>query len=183
MLPITIPEQKVFDEDTSTFYSVQETKLHLEHSLYAISKWESKWKIPFLDKKEKTPEQIVDYVRCMCLDEDVDPLVFKALTRKNIVSINDYLNDKYTATWITEQKGKAGSKKCNKAITSELIYYYMTALQIPFTADRWNIQRLIMLIEIASIEQQPNKKMPKSANISQRKALNASRKKRLGTRG
>lgn len=179
MLTVVVPAQKVFDEDTSTFYDIPETTLHLEHSLLAVSKWESIWQIPFLDnKKQKTPEQVLSYVQCMCLDE-VNPMVIKALTRKNVEQINDYLSNKMTATWISESAKNGAKKGSGKVITSELLYYYMSALQIPFTCETWNLQRLIMLIEVASLEQQPAKKMPKNEIISQRNALNKARQAKM----
>lgn len=185
-IPIKIPAQKIYDEDTATFYDVKETTIHLEHSLLAISKWEAKWKKPFLDAKtEKSIEEIMDYIRCMCIEseDDVDPIIWKALSRQEVRRIENYISDKMTASTVTQREQKRASSKKQQVITSELLYYYMSELKIPFSCEMWHLGRLMMLIQIASVSQQPNKKMPKGANISQRKALNASRKKRLGTRG
>jgi hypothetical protein len=175
MFKVTIREQKIFDEETSTFYDIPETTIRMEHSLLAVAKWESKWKVPFLSETRKqTPEEILDYIRCMCIDE-VDPVILKGLGRDNITQITDYMNDEMTATWISDAQKKSGGKKSGKAITSELIYYYMSALHIPFDCEKWNLRRLIMLIEVASLEQQPPKKMPKADNIAKRNSLNQAR--------
>ena len=50
MLNITIPAREEFDSDTGCFSYYEATNLSLEHSLLAISKWESKWQKPFFDK-------------------------------------------------------------------------------------------------------------------------------------
>ena len=54
MLQIIVPEREVYDEKKNEFITVKETKLNLEHSLISISKWESKWKKPFISRDPKT---------------------------------------------------------------------------------------------------------------------------------
>ena len=53
-----------FDEKTNTFLTIPGGTIRLEHSLVAISKWEAKWKKPFLGKDDKTKEEILDYIKC-----------------------------------------------------------------------------------------------------------------------
>ena len=53
MLSITIAAVEQFDEIKQEFVNSKEQKIHLEHSLVSISKWESKWQKPFLSKTEK----------------------------------------------------------------------------------------------------------------------------------
>ena len=60
MLYIKVPPAKLWDEANEVFISVKEQTLQLEHSLVSLSKWESKWCIPFFSKKEKTYEQTID---------------------------------------------------------------------------------------------------------------------------
>ena len=58
MLQIIIPAEERWDEEHEEFIvSKKEQKLMLEHSLVSLSKWESKWQVPFLSKKEKTYEE------------------------------------------------------------------------------------------------------------------------------
>ena len=71
MLTITIPATEAYDEMRGEFISVKEQTLQLEHSLISISKWESKWCKAFLGKQEKTPEEMLDYVKCMTLNPNV----------------------------------------------------------------------------------------------------------------
>lgn len=64
MLEITIPELELFDEKTLRFSHTPSATLKLEHSLLSISKWESKYKRPFLKKTDvKTPAEMLDYIK------------------------------------------------------------------------------------------------------------------------
>lgn len=54
MLLITIQGSEFWNEKTCEFEYSDSAILKLEHSLLSVSKWESKWKKPFLsDKYEK----------------------------------------------------------------------------------------------------------------------------------
>ena len=177
---LKIPEQQLYDESTSTFVHIPDTTLHLEHSLYAISKWEAKWNKPFLDQHtEKTPEEITDYIRCMCVDpeESYDPRVWNALSRRDVQSIENYISAKMTASTVNIRDKKPQRKA--QVITSELLYYYLSAFGIPFDCEHWHLARLMMLIQIASVEQQGGKKMPRNEMISQRNALNRARQAKM----
>ena len=45
-LRVTIPEGEPYDEATGRFIKINETTIHLEHSLKAISKWETGAALP-----------------------------------------------------------------------------------------------------------------------------------------
>lgn len=188
MLEIVVPAtNKLWDPVSELFLTTKETKLALEHSLVSLTKWESKWHVPFLSNKQLTPEQLRDYVRCMTITQHVDPLVYFALTQENLNDIMRYVDDPMSATTINEKalkEAQKGPRGGTKIITNELIYYWMTALNIPFDpCQKWHLNRLMMLIKVASIEQQPPKKMSRREAMSQQKALNAARRSRLGTHG
>ena len=183
MLPIVIPEGKLFDQRTQRFIKTERVTLELEHSLLSLSLWEMKWKKPFLnpDKSYKmSTEQIIDYIRCMTLN-DVDPNVYYRLTPQNIKKVMDYIEDPMTATIITEHDKQ--SKKGMKVLTNEVIYYYMSELNIPFSCETWHLNRLLTLIRVAAIEKQPPKKMCRRDQLSQQRALNEARKMKHHTRG
>lgn len=180
MLEITVPEQELFNEATNEFYTVKSQTLKLEHSLVSISKWESKWKVPFLSKGKKTREQTIDYIRCMTITQNVNPLVYMGITNTNIQSITEYIDDSMTATWFSEPKNSTGQKEI---VTSELIYYWMIALNIPMECQRWHLNRLLTLIKICNIKNQKPKKMSKSEIYSRNRALNAARRQRINSRG
>ena len=59
MFEITIPGEELWDARRAEFTSTKAVTLRLEYSLVSLSKWESKWHIPFFDDSiEKTPEQM-----------------------------------------------------------------------------------------------------------------------------
>lgn len=180
MLNITIPATETFDEIKGEFVYTKEQTLQLEHSLLSISKWESKWCKPFLGKQEKTSEEIIDYIKCMTLNKTVSDEVYNCLTQSNINSINDYIGAPMTATSFSiNERGSRNSEQ----ITSELIYYWMIALNIPFECQKWHINRLLTLIRVCNIKNQPPKKMSKREIISRNAALNAARRQQLNTKG
>lgn len=180
MLTITIPATEEFDEIKGEFVYPKEQTLQLEHSLISISKWESKWCKPFLAKQDKTAEEVIDYVKCMTLNKSVSDDVYRCLTKDNINAINEYIGAPMTATYFSNQdKGKRN----NEQITSELIYYWMIALQIPFECQKWHINRLLTLIRVCNVKNAPPKKMSKREIISRNAALNAARRQQLNTKG
>ena len=185
MLEIVVPETELYNEDGGRFVIVKETTLQLEHSLISISKWESKWHKPFLKQTEKrTVEEMKDYVKCMTLTQKVPDITFDCLTEENLLAIKKYINDPMTASTVSKNDSKASSGVNNgTSITSELIYCDMISLGIPFECQKWHLNRLLMLIRICKVRNQPSKKMSRNSTISQYAALNAARRKSLGTRG
>lgn len=179
MLRITIPAIDGWDEQKEEFVRMKEQTLQLEHSLVSLSKWESKWCKVFLDKNDKTTEEILDYIKCMTLTPNVDPEVYNRLTSDNIADINAYINAPMTATYFHKEE-KSTSRE---PVTSELIYYWMISLNIPFECQKWHLNRLLTLIKVCNIKNKPPKKMSMRDVMSRNAALNAARKKRLNTRG
>lgn len=180
MLVLKLGGIELFDERLGEFIQTKETTLQLEHSLISLSKWESKWHKPFLSKDDKTYDEIIDYVRCMTISQNVDPKVYYALKRSDLESIEKYLADPMTATVIS----KAGKKTRQRAVTSELIYSWMVTLGIPFNpCEKWNLNRLLTLIDVCNIENSPKKRMKNRDILKQNSSLNAQRKRAMGTRG
>lgn len=181
MLHITVPASEFYDESKEEFVEIKEQTLTMEHSLISISKWEAKWKKPYLSDDKKTVEELLDYFRCMTITPSkVDPLVYRAMTPENLQEISDYIQDSMTATTINSNR--RGGKR--EVWTSEIIYYYMIAQNIPVEFEKWHINRLIMLIQVCAIKNNPNqKKMSRSEIAKQNRAINAARRKKYGTRG
>ena len=179
MLRITIPAIELWDENKEEFINTKEQTLQLEHSLVSLSKWESKWNKPFLSKDTKTEEEELDYIKCMTITQNVDPNVYKFIPLNVREEIKEYINAPMTATWFSEDKN---TKSSSEQITSELIYYWMVAQNIPFECEKWHLNRLITLIKICNIKSQPPKKMGKKAIMSRNAALNAARRKQLNTK-
>ena len=179
MLEIIIPGLELFNEETNEFTYYEDVLLELEHSLVSISKWESKWCKPFLDGKDKTIEEIVDYVRCMTINDKVEPDVYDRLTEENLVVINEYIGRPMTATTFNNEKKSTG----REIITSEIIYYWMVSFNIPFECQYWHLNRLLTLIKVCNVKNNPPKKMSQKEILARNKALNDARKRELGTRG
>ena len=180
MLQITIPAKEQWDEGKEEFINSKAQTLSLEHSLVSLSKWESKWCKPFLSKDVKNLEETIDYVKCMTITQNVDPKVYNNLTTENIESINKYIEAPMTATWFNEERNR---KSSSEQITSELIYYWMIALNIPFECQKWHLNRLLTLIKVCNIKNQPPKKRSKKEIMSRNAALNASRRKLFNSKG
>ena len=181
MLYITIPATELWDELNQEFIITKTTTLQLEHSLVSISKWEAKWQKPFLTKEPKTSEETLDYIKCMTLTQNVNPSTYDRLSYQNVTEINNYVESAMTATTITERnKNKAGN---TELITSELIYYWMIALNIPFDCQKWHLNRLLTLIRVCNIKNQPPEKRSKRDIMSRNAALNAARRQQLNSKG
>ena len=180
MLQITVPANELFDEKTNEFILIEEQTLKLEHSLVSLSKWESKWCKPFLTKHEKTHEETIDYIKCMTLTQNVNPLIYECLSNDNIRKINEYIEAPMTATFFSNSER---GKNSREIITSELIYYWMIALNIPFECQKWHLSRLLKLIEVCNAKSEPPQKMSRSSILKQNAALNAARRKKYNTKG
>ena len=186
MLTIKVPiSPEGWDDVKQEFIEPKVQILQLEHSLVSLSKWESKWKTPFYSKKEMTAEETLDYIKCMTLTKNVDPDVYDHLTRENIKEIMEYIGDPMTATTFSKEADKANNREI---ITSELIYYWMIASNIPFECQKWHLNRLLTLIRICNVEEakQSGKhggKMSKRDILSQNRALNAARRQKYNTKG
>lgn len=179
MLELEIAGGELYDEIAEEFLTVKPTVLRLEHSLVSISKWESIWKEPFLTRKDKTESQTLSYLECMTVNQNVDPMVYKFITPKQMLLINDYIAEEKTATTFNERGGVPN----RQVITSELIYFWMAQYNIPFECQKWHLSRLLTLIRIASIKNAPEKKMSRNAILSQNRSLNEARRKAMRTKG
>ena len=178
MLDLVIPASERFDERTGEFVYTKEQKICLEHSLISLSKWESKYEKPFLSS-EKTNDEVLDYIRFMTLTQNVKPEVYFSLSKENIESIQKYISAPMTATTVTHQKHNPN----REIVTAELIYYWMIALNIPFECQKWHLNRLLKLIEVCSVKNEPPKKMSRSEILQHNRELNAARRAKYHTKG
>jgi hypothetical protein len=180
MLKITIPKIEQYDEVHNEFVYTKEQVLFLEHSLVSISKWESKWNKPFLSKQEKTIEESIDYIKCMTITQNVDENVYKFINKEHIDQVTNYIEAPMTATTFSKDKNRSTNRE---TITSEIIYYWMIALNIPFECQKWHLNRLLTLINVCDVKNNPPKKMSRKEVMSRNAALNASRRRMYNTRG
>ena len=180
MLQLIIPETELWDEEKEEFITIKRQKILLEHSLVSLSKWESKWCIPFISKQEKTRSEIIDYIRCMTVTPNVKNDTYTNLTNENIAEINAYIENPMTATTVYDDSKQGSSREI---VTSELIYYWMIALNIPFECQKWHLNRLLTLIKVCNVKNQPAKKMSRREIMSRNAALNAANRKRFNSKG
>lgn len=180
MLEIIVPSIELWDEEKEEFIYTKEQKLKLEHSLISLSKWESKWCKAFLSKEEKTTEETIDYIRCMTITPNVDPIIYSCLTEDNLKQIDSYIEAPMTATYFPKENNSGTSRD---VFTSELIYYWMFSLNIPMKCEEWHINRLITLIKVFGVKNQSPKNMSKSEIMNRNRALNEARRKKYNTKG
>ena len=180
MLELHMKQIEMFDEETETFVDSMETTLKLEHSLVSLSKWESKFKKPFLSKEDKTTEQLLWYVQAMNLTPDLPPEVFSRLGAAELTAINNYINDPMTAAWFADVPGQ---KKNTEIITADLLYYWMIAFTIPIECECWHLNRLLALIRTCNIKNSKPKKMSRSQAAQNQRALNEERLRKFGGDG
>lgn len=179
MLEITIPAGEMFDETTSEFIECPGKTIKLEHSLVSVSKWEAKHHKPFLKREEKSSEEVLDYIKCMTVTQNVDDKVYAFLSSENLKTIMSYIENPMTATKVPN----VGGGPSRETVTSELIYYWMTAYNIPSEYQKWHLNRLMALIEICAFKNAPQKKMSKSQILSRNRSLNAARRAKYNTKG
>lgn len=180
MLQITIPSTEYFNESINEFVVLKEQTLNLEHSLVSISKWESKWCKPFLSKEARSLDESIDYVRCMTLTQNVNPLIYTGLTSELLRKIDAYINAPMTATWFKDDKRRSRNRSI---ITSEILYYQMISLKIPFECQKWHLNRLLTLIRVCDEKNAPPKNMSNKEILKRNHELNEARKKKFHTKG
>lgn len=179
MLKLKIPSLEVYDEKNDLFIQLPEAELQLEHSLISISRWESKWCKPFLKNEEKTVEELIDYIKCMTLNSNVNDSVYKYLQPKELEKIKKYIESPMTATTFND----TNKRSSREIITSEIIYYWMVSFNIPFECQKWHLNRLLTLIRVCSIKNSPQKKMSQKEIMSSNKELNNARKAMYNSKG
>lgn len=179
MLKIDIGSTEVFDERDNAFITTKATSLSLEHSLVSVSKWESKWCVPFLSSREKTERETLDYIKCMTLTQNVEDSVYALLNVSNFNAIKEYIDLPMSATTVINSERRPN----REIITAEIIYYWMITLNIPFECQKWHLNRLLMLVNVCSIKQQDPKKLRGRALAMENTDLNRQRREAMNSRG
>jgi hypothetical protein len=176
-----LPES--FDNAKQEFVKFDGYPVEMEHSLFTLSKWEQIWEKPFLDPGGRTAEETVSYIRQMITTPDVPEEVFSRINNADIRAVNDYIDRKMTATTIQELPQTGGTRLSREIVTAEVMYYWMVALNIPFECQYWHLNRLITLVKVINLKQQPPKKMSRRDIANQQRQLNEQRRAKFGTQG
>lgn len=180
MLKLVVPDTRDYwDPAKEEFVRQPAITLSFEHSLISISKWEAKYHKAFLTREEKTGEEMLEYIKCMCITPNVPDEAFSRLTQEHIQQLSSYIEDPHTATVIRQQ----GGKRNRDVMTNEVIYYAMFANGIPKECEKWHLNRLITLINVFSVKNQPPKKMNKRDILRQNAKINEARLKKYNTKG
>lgn len=180
MLILEIGNEEYFDEESSEFKAIGGYTLELEHSLVSLSKWESIFEKPFLGGTQLSVEELEAYIECMILTPEFPPGVVAEMQPDHIEQIYKYIEKSHTAT---KFGAMPKNKIQNEVITSELIYYWLVAFQIPFECETWHLNRLFALIQICNSKSQPPKKLSKAEHARRAHEINERRKRELGTSG
>lgn len=179
MKNITIPATELFDCITEEFIYCPEKTIVIEHSLVSLAKWESRWHKPFLTDESKTQDELIDYIRCMTITQNVDSDLYKRIDASIIQEISEYIDDPMTATTF----GKDDSPPSREIVTAEKIYYWMIAFNIPVEFQKWHLNRLLTLIRVCNVMNSEPKKKSKQELYSKHAELNAARRKAKNTKG
>ena len=186
MLIIDIPSARYelpgsWDGHSKKLITVPAIHLEMEHSLMSISKWEAKWKIPFVENKSLTTDQFLDYCRCMTINKQKDPDVYRFLRQSDAAKIGEYMGDSMTARTLRgNQNNKRGPRRI---MTSEYFYWLMIQFGIPFECEKWHFGRLLALIDCCQSNESGGQTMSYRDRQRFYASLNDQRRKMLGTKG
>lgn len=176
MLVIDVVTAESYDETTEKFVDSESVRLELEHSLVSLSKWEAIWEKPFLSNKQRTDEETISYIKAMVVGPEPSSAVFYKLLTDHIDQIMEYVAAKNTGTILPEQKGDSGRRE---TITAEMIYYWMSKLNISMDCQHWHLNRLFAYLRLHALKESPKRKM----TLEERRALNRQRQKDWNTTG
>lgn len=178
MLELKIITAQNYDEENNKFI-YEATVVELEHSLFSLSLWEEKFRRPFFDT-EKSPEEVLWYIKAMCRTENVPDEVWNFLSEENSKAISDYLGDTPTATWFSD---RPGANRKGEKVTSEVIYYAMYKNNIPGEWEHRNLFRLMTLLRVFYEKEAPPQKMSARDRAAQQRELNRQRREQSGSKG
>jgi hypothetical protein len=179
VLKLIVEGDEFYNEESNTFSTVGDVVLEFEHSLVSLSKWESEFQKPFLAPGDKTSEEIFAYIQAMIIN-DFDPTSIHRLNQSQLNAINSYIESKQSATTFGNMPDTTGR---GETITSELIYYWLVAFNIPFECQYWHLNRLFALIRICNVKNSKPKKMSRNEMAQRNRELNAQRRAQMNSTG
>lgn len=181
MISINLGTIEIYDGDSNEFVYEEGGIVRFEYTLKVVYDWEAKWRKPFL-KGGLTEEETVDFYMRMALD----PIKEAFITGETMMILSEYVKDSNTATTFSEG-GEQNSTQVNrmgKSYTAEEIYALMFIAQVPMEWENRNLNRLMAVLRIISVYNNPDKKKMSEADIlRQNRELNAQRRAQYGTRG
>ena len=182
-ITVTVPSVELFDAKEQQFLTADEVVLEMEHSLVSLSKWEARFKKPFLGDAQESVDETYGYMQAMCLDPNVPMSVIQRIPNDEHQRINEYIEDSMTATWFNKDPREAGRR--GEVVTAELIYHWIYALNIDMEWENRHLSRLFTLIKTISLKNNPPKKQrtSKAEMAAQRRELNNARRAQAQSAG
>lgn len=176
MLRLNVGGKDEYDSTENLFYRTEDDIYVLNHCLYAIAQWESKWKKPFFTNDKLEYDEMADYIQCMCFDRTIDLSKIGSIELKQI---NEYINDSRTATTVKDSGGSGRGS----FMSSEVLYAQMCIAEVDWEAQYWHISRLNKLLQVIADMKSEKKPMDRRAILKQNAALNEQRKRELKSKG
>lgn len=190
-----IPKREYFDNIRQEFITIEgkhinPIHLQLEHSLMSIAKWESRWHKAFITNDNLTGEELIDYLKCMTINQQKDPDVYNNLPQEELNRIVEYMQDPYSAWEIISNKKRAKPVRRSKRPESvEMVYYAMIQYGIPMECEKWHFNRLMALIDYCDYKGGstsgaggPNKRSEKEI-MEMYRAMNEKNRKKYHSKG
>ena len=179
MITIDLGTIEEYDDKNNEFIYQTGGVVDFEYSLKAVFEWEAKWKTPFL-KGNISEDAMIDFYKMMALQ----PFDEKFLRYDVMTKLRDYINDSSTATVFTSRdETKSSPNNKGKFHTAEEIYAIMVQANVPIEWEKRNLNRLLVMLRIISLNNEPPKKMNKRDVLRQNASLNEQRKAMLKTKG
>ena len=181
MLTLKTQDVETFNNSEEQFDTIPGRTIRLEHSLVSVSKWERRWRKPFLTVDEKTPEEILDYIRAMTITQNVPEEFYSILPKASINEVIQYINNPMTATTFSDSTNRPN----REIITAEIMYFWVITFNIPIECQKWHLNRLLTLIKVCSIKNNPKgqHKIDKEGSRVRKRRLNAERRAKFNSNG
>lgn len=152
-LYIEVDSLSLFDEENQRFIDRPKQKVEFRYTLKNLDEWESKHKKRFLDNKDLTDDELLDFIKIMCTDKCFD---FNRLDVDQYNRIIQYVyKDVPSATVLPKSKKKSKAGQRQSVFTSEILYAHMAINGIPFEWENRNLNKLMLLINTVNSLQAP----------------------------
>lgn len=165
---------KYYDEANEVFIDQPQILVKFEHTLKSMFEWEGIYQKPFL-KTEMTKLEFSTYIKLMA-DQPLDD---EYIDDSLIMTIKKYLDVYPSAT-----KLNMTEKSSNKTVTSEMLYASLAEFNLdPEYYDKWNLNRLLILLSVIVANKTPKKKKTMKEIYEENNRLNEQRKQMYKTKG
>lgn len=168
-LYIEVDALSLFDDENQRFIDRPKQKVEFRYTLKNLDEWESKHKKRFLDNKDLTDDELLDFVKIMCTDKNFD---FNRLDVDQYNRIVQYIyKDVPSATVLPKSKKKSKAGQRQSVFTSEILYAHMAINGIPFEWENRNLNKLMLLINTVNSLQSPPEKMSKTEAMDEQRSI------------